>query len=184
MEANVIKYRTTITGRIPLNVLQSNQVFECSATSRLGDKHTVGLPFKVKVYDPKIVCNNSEAHVGKRYPMLVCTVDYEGLSIKSFKYELGSRDAVQEGTQNDEFVEVERKQISDTKAIVTLNLYKAKKWHFDTEFYLVVEHTDGHSTRESVRLFETPGGNGSSRFSGASLVTLIISLWCAHQLFR
>ncbi|BFZ01161.1 hypothetical protein BsWGS_04201 [Bradybaena similaris] len=199
MDADVIKYRTTITGEVELKVSNSNQEIECSAASTLGDSHSVKLPIKIKVYDPKIVCNDSEAYVGKWYPVLTCTVDYEGLNIKRFRYDLGNKDEIQEGTQNKDFVEVRREQISETSARVVLNLYQAKRWHFNTEFYLVVEHEDGHITRETVRLHEQPEnvtvqvsekGRGASRGPGGdssgvlsvSVATLVTSVWCAYQL--
>lgn len=50
--------------------------------------------------------------MGKWYPVLTCTVDYEGLNIKRFMYALGNKDEIQEGTQNKDFVEVKREVMS------------------------------------------------------------------------
>jgi hypothetical protein len=189
METSVVKYKTSITGTVLLTVANTMQEFECTAASQLGDSHSVKLPIKLKVYDPKISCNDSEAFKGKWYPVLTCTVDYEGLNIKNFKYELGNtKESVLEGQQNKDFVQVEREQITKTRARVLLKLYQAQDWHFKTNFYLVVEHADGHVTRESVRLREIPArgasrgpGDGSSMLA-ASLATVIISVWCAVKL--
>uniref|UniRef100_A0A0B7AH22 Uncharacterized protein n=1 Tax=Arion vulgaris TaxID=1028688 RepID=A0A0B7AH22_9EUPU len=108
METQFTKISKTISGKV---FIKSVHLIECFAHSQLGDKHNVKLNVKAKIYDPIITCNNSYAYEGQMNPVLACTVDYDGLNIKSFKFEIGEK-TFEEGKHNPDFVKIFREDLA------------------------------------------------------------------------
>ncbi|BFY98024.1 hypothetical protein BsWGS_01064 [Bradybaena similaris] len=164
-DSHLIQFRTVVTGEVLFTFSNSRGTVECVVQHQLGNK-SLTFPFKTKVYEPEIYCNDTEAYPGQRHPVLTCTVDYKGLNIKSFRYEAT-------GTKKAVFQEVSKEHLSNTTVRVHLKLETAQDWHFETEFYMVVEHQDGHLTRQSVRLHKIPDSGGHSLIhSGPALIAL------------
>jgi hypothetical protein len=171
MELKVTKFRTTVTAS--LNISSSDQqLLHCAAKSQFGDNPSIRFPIKIKQYDPEIICNGLEACEGQRNITISCTVDYTDLDITSFNYSLGSKEYNSEGDYNDEFVQVSKEQLSDTKVRVHLKLTKVEDWHFQTEFYMLVGHRDSRVSRRSVRLREIKDKCNCASF-GASQITIL-----------
>ena len=57
--------------------------------------------------DPTVECTDNTAFVGKRYPVLSCTVDITGHEIESYAYESGKTGTIiKAGDQSADFDEV------------------------------------------------------------------------------
>ncbi|GFN73789.1 hypothetical protein PoB_000029500 [Plakobranchus ocellatus] len=179
MVTSLSKYSSVVTGEVSVELANSGQDVECVAVSRLGDQLTTKVPIKVNVYDPTVQCSSTTAFVGKRYPVLSCTIDEKGHDIETYAYEFGKTgDTIYVGEQSEEFDEVIKTDLGDSKVKVDLKLHRVKDTHF-SEYYLIITHKSGHVTREAVVLTEVEGPKDSSSTFGVSLAAVLLCISCA-----
>ncbi|CAG5120913.1 unnamed protein product [Candidula unifasciata] len=175
MESHLKEFRTVVTGEVSLVFSKSSGSVECVAEAQLGDKRSVKLPFKAQVYDADIICNDTEAYPGENNVVIACIVDNQGLKVKSVRYELADKESQQSGLNSLAAEDVNIERLSETKIRVYLRLQRAEDQYFKSEFRLLVELEDGHVTRQSVRLYKTPG-YGSASGSGGNPSSKVPSL--------
>ncbi|ESP01540.1 hypothetical protein LOTGIDRAFT_238272 [Lottia gigantea] len=153
------EYKSAIVARKTLYPKHSGKKLRCVASVHLPPETPLqpvekesSIPLHIITLVPLITCKNKTASMKDKYVNLECDVSAEK-PMRSLFWKLGyNNQYIYPGNKTADFDEVTVEEIegNDKNKRVTLSIYKMKKEHFNSIFYLIVEDNSGEIYQEPV----------------------------------